>query len=134
MFEGQSLPTDGVTLQMIMSPKSSAPEAVNGRVAMIAMPFCLIGAVFGGHSFIEQAMTGPGLAGAVALICFTVAGSFAPAMMGVTASKCFPDVNATYPDEPLPYFWTPLAEKINSRAAMFGFAAEIAREIATHAY
>jgi hypothetical protein len=39
----------------------------------------------------------------------------------VTIDQCFPDENAVYPDELLPTFWTPIAEKLNGRVAMVAF-------------
>ena len=42
------------------------------------------------------------------------------ALNKVTIDKCFPDENASYPDEQLPTIWTPIAEKLNGRVASGG--------------
>ena len=53
----------------------------------------------------------------------TIAASVAPvALNKVTLEKCFPSETGKYADELLPTFWTPVAEKLNGRVAMVGFA------------
>ena len=71
-----------------------------------------------------------GAAGAAALALLLTAASVAPALAGrVPVQKVLPSENDPYADGPLPYTWSPLAEKINGRLAMLGIAALLVTEL-----
>ena len=81
-----------------------------------------MGAEATGHSVASQVFSPGGILAAAFIGAFTVAASCAPvALNKVTIDKCFPDENASYPDELLPTVWTPIAEKLNGRVAMVAF-------------
>jgi hypothetical protein len=46
----------------------------------------------------------------------------------VTIDKVLPNTNDSYPDQQLPYYFSPLAESINGRVAMIGVAALLINE------
>ena len=96
-------------------------EIINGRAAMVGF-IAAMGAEATGHSVASQVFSPGGILAAAFIGAFTVAASCAPvALNKVTIDKCFPDENASYPDELLPTVWTPIAEKLNGRVAMVAF-------------
>ena len=96
-------------------------EIINGRAAMVGF-VAAMGAEVTGHSVASQVFSPGGILAAAFIGAFTVAASCAPvALNKVTIDKCFPDENASYPDEQLPTIWTPIAEKLNGRVAMVAF-------------
>ena len=96
-------------------------EIINGRAAMIGF-VAAMGAEMTGHSVASQVFSFGGFTSALLIAAATTAASVAPvALNKVTIEECFPDENASYPDELLPTFWTPIAEKLNGRVAMVGF-------------
>ena len=96
-------------------------EIINGRAAMVGF-VAAMGAEATGHSVASQVFSPGGILAAAFIGAFTVAASCAPvALNKVTIDKCFPDENASYPDELLPTVWTPIAEKLNGRVAMVAF-------------
>lgn len=44
-------------------------------------------------------------------------------------SKLFPDLNDSFPDRQLPYYFTALAETLNGRAAMVGMLGLVGYEL-----
>ena len=106
------------TAQAILKGDGPGPEAINGRLAMLALPLAAALEVAGSGTLVEQAGTPAGAAGAAALALAVAVASLAPALAGkVPAARVFPSVNDAYPTQQLPYFWTALAETINGRCA-----------------
>lgn len=96
-------------------------EIINGRAAMVGIVAAL-GAELTGHSVAAQLFSPGGFLSALFIGAAATAASCAPvALNKVTIEECFPDENAVYADEPLPTFWTPIAEKLNGRVAMVAF-------------
>jgi hypothetical protein len=117
-------PPSFTQLQPLLKFDGPGPEIINGRVAMAAFYGLVITELTSGSSLIQQAATPAGAAAAVALMVATTAASLAPLYTGkATAVNVFPNPTDSYPDRPLPYFFTPLAEQINGRAAMVGLVA-----------
>ena len=117
-------------LQMILKGDGPGPEAINGRVAMAAFFGIAVVEKISGLTVIEQAATPVGATAAISLVLLTLVASIAPALTGkVPVSKVLPSTDDSFPDRPLPFLWTPLAEKINSRVAMLGLVALIGNEL-----
>lgn len=97
-------------------------EIINGRAAMMGF-VAAMGAELTGHSVASQVFSPGGFLSALVIAAAVTAGSVAPAALNkVTMEECFPNENAVYPDELLPTFWTPIAEKLNGRVAMVAFS------------
>lgn len=111
-------------LQMVLKGDGPGPEIINGRVAMAAFLGISVVELISGQTAFSTLATPVGAASAITLALLTFAASIAPAFTGkVSIDKVFPNTNASYPDQQLPYYFSPLAESINGRAAMIGVAA-----------
>ena len=96
-------------------------EIINGRAAMVGF-VAAMGAELTGHSVASQVFSAGGFFSALLIGAAATAASVAPvALNKVTIDECFPDENASYSEELLPTFWTPIAEKLNGRVAMVAF-------------
>lgn len=116
-------------LQSILRADAPGAELINGRLAMVSFLGLAGVKVASGQAFVSQLATVYGLTGAVGLATFVMAASMAPAFTGkVTADKVFPSSNDPYSDRQLPFYFTPLAEVINGRAAMIGIAGTVLTE------
>lgn len=103
--------------------RADAPgaELVNGRAAMLGFLGVVAVEVATGQAALQQLASPAGAAAAAAAALLTLAASVAPAVAGkVPASRVLPDENDAFADGPLPYTWSPLAEKVNARVAMLG--------------
>lgn len=116
--------------QAVLKASSVGAELLNGRAAMVAFLGIAGVELATGQTFISQLTSGTGAAAAVGLAVFTMAASLAPAVAGkVKVEDVFPDANSSYADRQLPYYFSPLAEIINSRVAMLGLAALVINEV-----
>lgn len=125
--------TDGVSftaLQQVLKFDGPGPEAINGRVAMLAFLACSTVELATQRSVLEQAATLPGAIGAVSLMVLVTAASLAPAFAGkVPVSQLFPSGEDSYADRVLPFYFTYLAEVINGRLAMLGLLGLVITEL-----
>jgi len=97
------------------------PELINGRAAMVGFVLAL-GGELSGHSVREQFFSPGGFFAALFIAASVTAASLAPAALNkAPLEESFPDEVGSYSSELLPTFWTPIAEKLNGRAAMVGF-------------
>lgn len=113
---------------------SRGAELINGRAAMLGFIFAAIGEVRDGLTFGKQLASFNGFTGAIFWSAVAAAGTLAPVATGRKANidDALPDENDPLPDQPLPYFWTPKAEAVNSKAAMLGLAMLFVVEALTH--
>lgn len=103
-------------LQALLKGGQPATEALNGRLAMLAVLGAAGVELATGRTLLEQAATPAGAAAAGGLALFVTAASLAPVLLGrVLPAAAVPTENDSYPDSQLPYFWTGLAETINGR-------------------
>jgi Chlorophyll A-B binding protein len=116
-------------LQMILKGDAPGPEIINGRVAMAAFLGIAVVELISGQTAISTLATPAGAVSAITLALLTTAASIAPALTGnVSIDKVLPNTNDSYPDQQLPYYFSPLAESINGRVAMIGVAALLINE------
>ena len=116
-------------LQMLLKGDGPAPEVVNGRAAMAAFVGITVVEAVSGQTVFAQIATPAGAFAALTLVLLTTAASVAPAFTGkVSIDKVLPNPNDSYPDQQLPFYFSPLAEQINGRVAMIGVAALIINE------
>lgn len=117
-------------LQAVLRGDAPGPEIVNGRVAMMAFLGVAGVEIATGQTVLAQLASPGGAAAAAVLALATMAASIAPAVVGnVKPDKVFPDCNDSYPDQQLPYYFSPLAEIINGRVAMVGLAGLVINEV-----
>lgn len=94
-------------LQSVLKFQGPGPEAINGRVAMLAFLGVAAAEASTGRTFLEQAASPAGAASAIALMAAVTAASLAPALLGkAPVDRTFPSVNDSYPNTQLPYIWT----------------------------
>jgi hypothetical protein len=116
-------------LQMVLKADGPGPEIINGRVAMAAFLGISIVELISGQTAVSTLATPAGTIAAVTLALLTTAATIAPAFTGkVSIDKALPNPNYSYPDQQLPYYFSPLAESINGRVAMIGVAALLINE------
>ncbi|KAG2452006.1 hypothetical protein HYH02_003048 [Chlamydomonas schloesseri] len=105
----------------VLKGDSEGAEVINGRVAMVGFLGIAATELLTGASALSQLGSSTGAAAAAAAGLLTLAASIAPAVAGrVPAGQVVASDSGSFEDGPLPYFWTPLAEKINGRVAMVG--------------
>lgn len=116
-------------LQNVLKGDQPAAEFINGRVAMIAFAITAGVEIATGQSFLSQLATTTGATAAAAVSLLTLAASIAPGFTGdMSIEKAIPDVNDSFADRQLPYYFSPLAEVINGRAAMLGMVGLLVNE------
>lgn len=117
-------------LQQVLKGDSPGAEAINGRAAMIGFLACALYEIVTGVSVAQQ-LGSPVGAGIAAIVSTSITlASVAPAIAGkVPAQNVFPSENDSYADRLLPYVWNPLAEKLNGRVAIIGFAGLVINEL-----
>jgi hypothetical protein len=116
-------------IQSILRADAPGAELINGRLAMVSFLGLTGVKIVSGQAFASQLTSVYGLTGAVGLAAFVMAASLAPAFTGkISANKVFPNSNDPYSDRQLPFYFTPLAEVINGRAAMIGIVGTLITE------
>lgn len=116
-------------IQSILRADAPGAELINGRLAMVSFLGLTGVKIVSGQEFASQLTSVYGLAGAVGLAAFVMAASLAPAFTGkISVDKVFPSSIDPYSDRQLPYYFTPLAEVINGRAAMTGIVGTLITE------
>lgn len=98
-----------------MSFGGAAPELTNSRLAMLGFVAATGAEISSGESILRQILDEPSLVNLT--IVAVIIASLAPALQGRQAEAYGP--------------FTPQAEILNGRAAMIGFAALLATELAT---
>lgn len=112
-------PPSFAALAAVLRADGPGPEAINGRLAMVAFLAAAGAEAATGVPLAAQLASGAGLAAAAALAAAVIAASLAPAYVGAKRiGEVFPSTNDAYPDSQLPFYFSPLAEVINGRAAM----------------
>ncbi|KAG2426679.1 hypothetical protein HXX76_012989 [Chlamydomonas incerta] len=105
----------------VLKGDSEGAEVINGRAAMVGFLGIVVTELLTGSSALTQLGSSTGAAAAAAAGLLTLAASIAPAVAGrVPAGQVIASNSGSFEDGPLPYFWTPLAEKLNGRVAMVG--------------
>lgn len=116
-------------LQALLKFGGPGPELVNGRTAMLAFVGIAATEVATGRTVLDQVSSPAGAALALGLIALSTAASLAPLLLGkCKPEKAFPSVNDSYPDQQLPFLWSPLAEQLNGRLAMMALALILVEE------
>lgn len=89
-------------LSAVLRADGPGPEAINGRLAMIAF-FATAGVELAtGQSLLSQLASGPGAAAAAGLAAAVAAASLAPAYTGAKrVQEVFPSTNDSYPNSQL---------------------------------
>lgn len=106
-------------LQAVLKGNAPGAEFINGRLAMSAFLVAVAQETITGESFVTHANLIPALGLALAVTAASIAPAFSSTQ---PVEKLFPDSNASYADDTLPYFFTPLAEAINGRVCMVALA------------
>lgn len=105
--------------------RADAPgaELINGRAAMLGFYGILATELATGQSALEQLASPAGAVAAATVALLTLAASVAPAVVGkVPASRVLPSEGDPYADGPLPYTWSPLAEKVPPGTGAWGMS------------
>lgn len=111
------------SLGQVQAFDGPAPETINGRLCMLAVPLCLWWEARYGQDIAQQAGDHPWFILATFLVISLA--SYVPIVRGYTRKE-------PYANNFLGLNWTPQAENWNGRLAMLGFAGILLTEFYTH--